>query len=311
MNTNYSNKAVRVTASVAFAGIALWLIISSFQNEPDFSPVDVNPLIPIGEQDAQNDPSRNDFENYSNGNSAVTSRILQSQEPERHASYIATLNEIAARISEGQFEEGENELRALQQLIDVLSDAEKYAFLEFFIDYSQTHVFNPEVITAFDVLWSNLELDDRTKRLSTQRLASHYANSYEFVLAMNQFDILSQLGVNFDAGLHRDVAYAQFGLGEYLAAVPNLIKHIELQTGQGNSVDRREYSMLFESYYRTGNPERAEQIGMLLLEHYNDIQDWKDMRQFYQTTGNAAGLKSLLSRARRSGLLNQNGEWLD
>ena len=311
MSINYKSKAVLVSALVALIGIALLFTISSYRNEPVLSLVDTNSSTPTGGQEVKKEPSGKNFGVSPGRDSAITAQILASQDPGRHTSYITTLMEIAARIPEGQFIEGENELRALYQLIDPLSDAGKYAFLEYFIDYSQNNIFNSEVVTAFDALWSSLEIDARTKLLSAQLLASHYSSSYEFALALNQFDNLSQLGANLDAGLHRDMAYAQFGLGLYPEAVPNLVEHIELQTAQGMSVNRREYSMLFESYYRTNNIEEAEQIGMLLLEHYNDLQDWKDMQQFYEATRDDAGLESLLTRASQFGLLNENGQWLD
>lgn len=314
MSISQESKAIGISTAVVLVGMVIFLVLSNSANEMGL----------VG--DTSNHESSNstsiDFSTAGNTQSKLLDRNLQDSSDrttrtdvpiklDQNTSYIDAMKEIAARISEGQYEEGENELNALVWLIDPLPDYEKYAFLEYFIEYSQNNAFNPEVISAFDALWSNLAMDLQTKLNSAKLLTSHYANTYEFAFAIDHFNVLTEFAAEIDAELYRDIAYAQFGMGRYLEALPNLIEHIDLQSGQGFNVDRREYSMLFESYYRTDNFREAELVGNLILDHYNDIQDWKDMQQFYVATGNESGLESLLSRADDLGLLNPSGEWFN
>ncbi len=229
---------------------------------------------------------------------------------EQYAAYVDVLKEIAARISEGQLTEGEDELLALVQTLDASSEANKREFLRYFIDYSNNNAFNPEIVTAFDAVWAQLTVTNELRMESATTLASHFANSYEFTYALEQFDILTGFGVALDATQLRDLGYAQFSLQQYHDAAGSLLDHMDRQTALGAGVDRREYSMLFESYYREGALEEAEAIGNAMLDYFDDIQDWKDMQTFYVATGNEDGLNGLESRAMELDLMSADGDWV-
>jgi len=63
--------------------------------------------------------------------------------------------------------------------------------------------------------------------------------------------------------------------------------------------------------YRIGDFENAETVGLFMLEQFTDIQDWKDMQQFYESIDDLAGLEQHMNSATARGLLSPSEEWID
>lgn len=229
-----------------------------------------------------------------------------------HLATFDVLLEIAARLSEVQIEEADNEIAALVSTIDQWNAEEQNAFLDFFIQYmNDGNGFNPEAIVAFNSLWNALSLDEEQRIYSAEKLASHYLQFYEFAFAIAQFEILLSESGNLNSQHWDEYARALFQLGDFEMAINASLEHIDLQYSAGNEVARETQSRLFEAYFRSGAIERAEQVGLIILDQYEDLQDWKDMEQFYLATENATGLTQHLERAKEAGLLDENGNWND
>lgn len=245
------------------------------------------------------------------------SLLVQAEaESETYASeHLATFDvllEIAARLSEVQIIEADNEIAALVSTIDQWSAEEQIAFFDFFIQYMDDgNGFNPEAIVAFNSLWNALSLDEETRLYSAEILASHYLRFYEFSFAIPQFEILLTARGDLSSEHWNEYARALFQMGDFESAINASLEHIDMQYNAGSEVERETQSRLFEAYFRSGDTERAEQVGLIILDQYEDIQDWKDMEQFYLATDNAVGLSQHHERATDAGILDENGNWIE
>jgi len=264
------------------------------------------------------DPPKTSFENptLSANHTDNTNAVYPLQESideilPAHLAAFDVLLEIGIRIAVEQVDEAENELNALVSQLNKLSDDEKLAFLNFFVNHMINNVFNPEAVMAFDQLWSMLDMNPSTRLAAATLLGPHYLDSYEFEFAIQHFNTISQLAGGLDSVQSRDISHAYFQLHQYQQVIGYILDHIEAQTTQNGEVARREYSHLFEAYYRTGNYDDAETIGLFILGRYADVQDWKDMQQFYESINDREGLDSHLNQARAGGLLGQDSDWID
>lgn len=120
-----------------------------------------------------------------------------------------------------------------------------------------------------------------------------------------------QAGGEIDAILLQNLSHAYFGMHQYDQAIPYLLQTINFQFSNNQSVERPIFSELFEAYYRVGDLENAETVGIEILGQFNDIQDWKDMQQFYESTGDSNGLKTHMENARTRGLVSRDSQWIE
>lgn len=224
---------------------------------------------------------------------------------------IDVLTEIGKRLTEEQYTEAENELSAMLDKLDSLSDAEKSAFLDFFIAYTSNNFIEPESVTAFDQLWSMLDMDPELRRTSSRKLGLHWVDSYELALGIPLLENVIASGGEIDATLTQSLAHAYFGMHQYDQAIPYFLQTIDLQFSQNQSVEREVFSELFEAYYRVGDLESAETVGIEILAQFNDIQDWKDMQQFYESTGDSNGLNTHMENARTRGFVSRDSDWVE
>ena len=60
----------------------------------------------------------------------------------------------------------------------------------------------------------------------------------------------------------------------------------------------------FKAYFRTGDIDCAEQVRLIILDNFPDIQSWKDMERFYVVTENGSGLISYIEKLETVGYLD-------
>jgi len=230
-----------------------------------------------------------------------------------NAQFSVSMNvllEIGFRISVEQMADAENELLGLVTQLNELTDEEKLDFLTFFVDQMVDAPINPESIVAFEQLWSQLDKSDDTDLAASQILGPHYTAYYENTFAINHFENIVSLGAELNSSQQRDLSNTYFRMHQYTEAIPLIHEYIEEETGANREVQRLPFSQLFEAYYRTGSLAEAEVVGLRILEEYNELQDWKDMQQFYESIGDANGLELHINNAKEQGVLGSEGQWM-
>jgi len=224
---------------------------------------------------------------------------------------FSVLQEIGYRISDEQIAEAENELLGLVTQLNELSDEEKLKFLNFFVESMRSSVIIPEAIVAFERLWSMLEKSTDVGLAASQILAPHYTTYYENTFAIKHFENIIDLGNELNTPQLGDLSKSYFRMHQYEEAIPFLHQYIDTVSSTNSTVDRLPFSQLFESYFRLGELAEAEIVGLRIIEEYNELQDWKDMQQFYESIGDLEGLQGHRNNAKAKGLLNNEGRWLE
>ncbi len=264
---------------------------------------------------AQSSPSGNDVTLVSSSSGSTTPRFIalspgssQEELESRFDQYINILDEIGFRVSEAQFEEASNELESLELRLNQLSSDDKFLFVTYMVNYLQNNPINPESLVAFSTAWNNLSLDPEIELAAAELLGPQFLEEFEFELAIIQFErILDRNGLLSESQAV-GMAEAQFAMQNYQSAIALLEESLSDDSLQVNN--RKVYSLLFESYFRTGEYNRAERIGLQVLEISDDLQDWIDMASFYEATNESQKLDNLLKEAERLGYLDRDGNWV-
>lgn len=286
-----------------------------------FAPSDGENLDSAIENPSVDSAITGEFKNSPNTNTQAQNRnaagrntqLLDGEDRDRalFQNSFDVLLEIAQRISVEQMSEANNELQALLIKLNELEDEQKLAFLEFFVSYMNDNVFNPEAVTAFDQLWSDLDMDIATRLMASSILAPHYLQHYEIQFAIDHYEHILQLRGSLETEQFRDLSVALFRMGEYEQAIPYLQEHMTLNNAASNSIARLQYSHLFEAYYRIGDLAGADLIGQEILARFDDLQDWKDMQQFYESIGDQRSLTNHMQDARQHGYVSRDGDWIE
>ncbi|NKB32508.1 MAG: hypothetical protein GKR91_05360 [Pseudomonadales bacterium] len=256
--------------------------------------------------------SQQSLQNGANRAVPIEGQISSREYAPQHLSVFDVLMEIARRIAEVQISEAENELNALGQTLNNWTGEEKIEFLNFFVRYmNDGNAFNPEAILAFDQVWNSISLDQTLRIASAEILASHYIKFYEFDFAIAQYEVLLNNQIDLNATQLDGYSRALFQMNDYQTSINAMLLLIDVQQAAQEPIAREIHSRLFEAYFRPGDVSQAEQVGQIILDSFEDIQDWKDMEQFYLATENEAGLQAHFERARAAGLMDEAGDWID
>lgn len=242
----------------------------------------------------------------------VASGQISARQPVSPAfvSALEAIQEVGFRLSEQQLNEASNEQQALLESLNRMSEQEKLAFAEFFIEFIDSNPINPDAIVAFSELWGSMELTESARTAAAMKLAPQFLSEFEFMLAIEQYQLVETGAGTLTAQQQSELAQAKFAMSQYADAIPLLQEFMNHELLAGRSVERIHYSRLFESYFRLGDFAQAEAIGLQLLRESDDIQDWKDMEQFYLATDNDSGVAAHLLAAYDKGLLDAAGNWV-
>lgn len=262
---------------------------------------------------SNNESATSRAEGNQSRSSTAANRVLGSGEriSAGHQINFEVLLEIGARIAEAQMSEAQNELDALLNRLNALSDAEKFAFMEYFVVKLDGQVFNPEAVVAFNQLWLQLELTDETRLSAAEILGPAYFTYYENEFAITQYEVIERLTASLSSEQNQQLSRAHSRMGAATAAIPYLEAYIETELVSGGEIPRRDFSNLFDAYYQTGDYSKAESIGLTALQRFDDIQDWKDLQLFYESIDDREGLARHREKAREQGHMSRDGDWIE
>ncbi|MEQ8953120.1 MAG: hypothetical protein RL120_03235 [Gammaproteobacteria bacterium] len=222
----------------------------------------------------------------------------------------AALLEAARRLSEAQLEEAQNELGPLAARLEARSDQEKLEFLEYALRQFSAGT-NPEILVVLEQLWWDLSKGRNVSIEASQLLLPIYAENYESQFALKHFENLLMLNAELELWEIRDGGISYYRDGQIENSILYLGEYIDIAENAGGPADKESYGVLFNAYKQSGELLRAEAVGLAIISHFNDIQHWQDMQQFYRSTGNSAGLSELEQMARSRGIMNAAGDWLN
>ena len=222
--------------------------------------------------------------------------------------------EVSMRLLEYQTDEALNELNALLDIFDELSDSEKADVLKGFATYFTR-------LNQFDdaIFFYEASLDlpnlDTSGRLSVLQLLARFAlyeENWDAFLSYN--DQYFAEGGEYNWYVTSQLVNAYQRLGDAEAAGDALLLH--LQTGidpQFENSDDRYQQLYGETQYlplMMSDPVSALDLAQSLVEQFNRAENWKVLADLYQMQANELKFNGVVRDAQERGFVDSSGNWI-
>ena len=224
------------------------------------------------------------------------------------------MSEVSMRLLEYQTDEALNELSALLEIFDELSDQEKARVLEGFATYFTRLRQFEDAIFFYEATLDLPELDADHRLVNLQMLARFalYEENWDAFLAYN--DQYFEEGGEYRWFVTSQLVNAYQRLGNAEAAGDALLLH--LQTGIDPKFDNsdEQYQRLYgETQYLPlimSDPAAALELAQSMVAQFDRVENWKVLADFHQIQADDSNFSRVMNVAHNRGFLNDLGNWI-
>lgn len=224
------------------------------------------------------------------------------------------LNEVNIRLRQGQTDEALNELNALLEQFDNLSDEEQERVLISYATYF-TRLYQFKDARFFYEAALELPGMKQSKRLAIIQLLARFAareEDWNAFLAYNERYF--EEGGEYNFMVTGSLINAYRRLGDLDAAGQSF--KLQLETGIDPTFDGSEaqyHRMFGENQYlplEMSDTASALELAQQLIDRFNRIENWKVLADIYERLGDQSNLDRVVTEAHALGFLNSDGDWL-
>ena len=224
------------------------------------------------------------------------------------------MTEVSLRLLEYQTDEALNELNALLEIFDELSDKEKARVLEGFAAYFTRKYQFEDAIFFYEATLALPNLDPDNRLVNLQMLARFalYEENWNAFLAYN--DQYFAEGGEYKWFVTSQLVNAYQRLGNAEAAGDSLLLH--LQTGidpKFDNSDERYQRLYGETQYlplMMSDPVSALELAQGMVTQFDRIENWKVLADLHQIQADKSNFNRIMDAARNRGFLDSSGDWL-
>jgi len=224
------------------------------------------------------------------------------------------MTEVSLRLLEYQTDEALNELNALLETYDELSDKEKARVLEGFATYFTRKQQFEDAIFFYEATLDLPNLDSDNRLVNLQMLARFalYEENWNAFFAYNDQYFAEGGEPRWFVTSQLVSAYQRLGNAE--AAGDSLLLH--LQTGIDPNFDNSDerYQRLYgETQYlplMMTDPASALELAQGLVEQFDRVENWKVLADLHQIQADDSNFNRVMDVARNRGFLDSSGNWL-
>ncbi|NKB32446.1 MAG: hypothetical protein GKR91_05050 [Pseudomonadales bacterium] len=224
------------------------------------------------------------------------------------------LEEVNTLLSEYQTDEALNELNALLEEFEALSDEEKGGVLIAYASYfARLNKFDDAKF--FYAATLELQNLDQANRLATIQVLARFAldeEDWDTFLAYNDQYFAEGGEYNWIVTGHLISAYRR--LGNIDAAGQTLI--LQLETGINTQFDfsndsyQRIYGETQQLPLMMSNAAEAVELALAMVSQFDRMENWKVLAEVYDIQNDQLNLERIMTTARDRGFINSNGDWL-